>query len=405
MPDTAIAPEPTETATDFLTRALDKVAPVPKSAQIDPAPVPQETIPEVPKTKTEPTSKSDPVPADDKPLPSFLSPAPEEKPTETKVDEWPEELPGEKDEKKQADYKKWRQQYQARGTEAAQLKAENEGLKKRTGSNDPEIQNRLKQLETENGQYKEKFDKVYVESSDWYQNTYVKPREQAVNSVKQIVKDVGGDVDSIDKIFNMNGKAYWEELENLSVGLPESAKIQLNNLVNGIRSGDQQRDQVLAQSKQTAEQLRQHELQNQKHRLQQDVTQTKTMLGELISDMRGKGLEVLQRTTDPKAQWWNTEVVDVIEKGAEDALLNNPDPRKLAAAVVLGYSADQYRTMWQKSENGRLALQKRLDAIDAASPSLEDGSGGMPNGSTVPDAKKPLKDIFKGLLEEQRNKR
>lgn len=399
MPTETIAPEATETATEYLTRAFDKVAPMPKgSEQIHNEPVkpavesPAQT-PKAPEVVSTPSST-------DKPLPSFLESKPEIK-IEEKEEPWPEEIPGEKDPKKQADYKKWRTQYETRGQEIKRLKAETEELRQKTGSNDPEIQSRIKKLETENGQYKERFDKVYVENSDWYQNTFVKPREEAVNRAKNIVKDVGGDADAMDKLLMLKGKLFWDALEEVTAGIPEVAKVTLTNLVSGIQTGDQKRDEVLSQSREAAEGLRKQELQGQKQFIEKDINETRSVFQEVIADMRGKGLEVLQKTNDPKAQWWNTDIVEKIEKGAEDTIFNSPDKRRHIAAIILGHSADQYRSLWIEQKDRADKLQSIQDAMDATSPNLEDTGGGMPSTNGEDDTKKPIGDLFKSILENQ----
>lgn len=397
MPETLV-PEATDTAESFLTRAFDKVAPLPKGQEKAP-----ESIKVVEPAKVEPVKVAEPAKTEDKPLPSFLDkPVIEpEKKEEVEID-WPEELPEVKDEKKQADYKKWRAQYKDRGDKLAALNAENEELKKRTGADDPQIQERIKQLETENTGYKEKFDKVYVESSDWFQQTFVQPRQSAVARAKQIVQEVGGDPQAVDKVLTLQGKGYWDALEELSRDLPEAAKISLNQLVTGIQQGDQKRDQVLSQSKENANALREQELTAQRQRLDQDKTFTKTMLQDLISDMRGRGLEVLQRTTDPKEAWWNSEIVDKIEKGAEETLLN-ADPKRLIASVLLGHSADQYRTMFLGANQKVAKLEKELADIRKAEPNLEETGGAQ--AKIEDDAKKPLASTFRSLLEKERSKR
>lgn len=395
MPET-LAPEPTETAHDFLQRSLDKVAPMPKGSE----PTPKEPA-AAPVEPAKPTPEPKPTVTEEKPLPSFLESKPDPTP-EPKEEPWPEEIPGEKDPKKQADYKKWRTQYETRGEEINRLKTETEELRKKTGSNDPEIQSRIQALEKENTIYKERFDKVYVENSDWFQNSFVKPREQAVNQAKQIIKDVGGDDGALEKVLTLKGKAYWEALDEVSTGLPEAAKLTLTNLVSNIQIGDQKRDEVLSQSKQAAEGLRQHEFQINKQFIEKDITETRSTFQEVVEDMRGKGLEVLQRTTDPKAQWWNTDIVEKIEKGAEETLFKSPDKRRHVAAIILGHAADEYRSLWQKSEERARTAEKKLADIESTAPNLDGGGGGMPAPSGEDDPNKPVGETFIQILEKQR---
>lgn len=398
MPDTETIEAPPPELLERLTAGLDRVAPLPKSkepAPVQTTPVQTETV----KTETVTTPEIKP---EDRPLPSFIEKKGEPPTPEVKPDDWPEKLPGVTDEKEQRKWTEWRRQYGERGTQLEQLKSELETTKKRTGYDDPEVKSKIESLENENKKYKETFDKVYVEQSDWFQSTFSKPLEQLRGQAQDIVKEVEGNPEVVDKLLALKGKAYWEELDKVTSNLPEAAKISLTQIVNAIRGGEKNRDEVLSKSKEAAIELRKSEFQNQRVALEKQSAEHKQIYHDLITEMREKhGLEVLQRTTNPKEGWWNTDIVDKIEKGSEDTLFNNQDPRKLQAAVILGYAADTYRDMWIREHELRLKEQKQSADIRQAEPNLEE-SGGMSPTDNDNDLKKPLGSVFRKLLEQQR---
>lgn len=397
MPDTETVEAPPPELLERLTAGLDRVAPLPKSKELAPVqttPVQTETV----KTETVTTPEIKP---EDRPLPSFIEKKGEPPPPEVKSDDWPEELTGEKDPKKQADYKKWRTQYKERGDKLSLLEKENVDLKSK-GQIDPAKEAEIEQLRTQNKKYQDTFDKVYVEQSDWFQNTFSKPLEQLRGQAQDIVKEVEGNPEVVDKLLALKGKAYWEELDKVTSDLPEAAKISLTQIVNAIRGGEKNRDDVLSKSKEAAVELRKSEFQNQRQSLEKQTTEQKQVFDDLITEMREKHkLEVLTPTTDPKEDWWNTDVVQKITNGSRDVLFNNQDVRKLQAAVILGFAADQYRDMWIREHELRLKEQKQSADIRQAEPNLEE-SGGMSPTANDDDLKKPLGSVFRKLLEQQR---
>jgi hypothetical protein len=405
MPEQAVAevPEITEggesRATAAATAILDKIAPLPKGVQPEPATL--EPEPPKPKEKAVPSE-----PAKGKILPSFLQKT-VEKPAAVPApapasEDWPEELPGTKDIKVQGNWKRFREQYSSRGAEVTKLQKEIDTLRQTTGKADPQLTERMTQLEKDNSELLGYVERYSLQNHPKFVAQIDQPLQRAVAAAKSILQDAGGDPASLDNVFSATGKQRYEILDEVTAGLPEAAKGELLATMKDIRAIEARRQQILSDPKRTMEHLRKEDIESQRQQIQTQTKQLDDTLSDIVNQLREVDkLEVLQRTSDPKETWWNDQGEQIVSIARE--ILHSPDPKRLTAAIVLGASADVYRELFQDAMVRAEKAEGELKSLRGKEPSMERESG-EETESGEDDVKKPFSELFIQKLQRQRNR-
>ena len=402
-----VTPEGEARATEAVMSAFDKFAPLPQPKE--PTPPTEDKTPEPPKPKPE---KKEIVsePPKGKILPSFLSPPKVEgAPDVSKPDapaapeEWPEELPGTKDTKTQGQWKRFKEFYKTRTAEVETLKRENETLRAQNGTIPQETTEKLQRLEKDNAELLGYVERYSLQNHPKFVNQIEQPLARARDAARSILKDAGGDPAQLDSAFTAHGKARYEILDELTQGIPESAKGELLATFKDVRAIEERRNQILADPKRTMESLRKEDIQTQRAQLEAQTKQLDNTLNDIVSSLRDNDkLEVLQRTTDPKEGWWNEQGEQIVSIARE--ILHSPDPKKLTAAIVLGASADVYRGLFLDANERARKAEGELASLRGKEPSFE----GEPSEDTVPseakDFKQPFSAAFIQTLNRQRNR-
>jgi hypothetical protein len=277
------------------------------------------------------------------------------------------------------------------------LKAETEALRAQP-HRDPQEQQKMQWLETQNRQMAEVLSRVGVEHSADFQNQIIRPLTGAWNEAVKIVADAGGDPNQLAQVMSMQGKAQFEGLDELFAEMPESAKIEAHEALRTYRKYEEARQRAVANAPRTMEAIKERETRRQYADLQQQKGQMAQMFDRALSRLRDDAkVEVFLKTNDPEGGWWNDQAGQIEAQGRE-LFLENTDMDKVALACLLAPAADAYRKLFIKSQRKVGELQKIINERMGGEPNLSESSGNagslMPDGQMKEDLKKPFADVF-----------
>lgn len=367
--------------------AKPEAPPEPKELPSEPAPPPTPEPEKTAPTEAEP-------PTEVKKVPSFIEKALEVPPSEPesqtadKTEDWPEELPTFKssEESKKA-WKTWREKYNALKQEAKQLK-ERPAL-------DPNINQELEFLRNRTKQQEELLARTSVEHHQEFQQKIIAPMHGAWNEAARIVQEAGGDPNDLAKALSLSGRAQFEALDTIMEGMPESAKIEANEAIRTYKRFDNQRRAALAEAPKTAAQLRQADLQRQYETVSKQKEEMKNLFETAVQKLRDEAkVEVLQKSDDPDAKWWNEQADQIVEQ-SRNLYLNNTDMGKVAIACALAPMADVYRKLWMAERADNQKNQKLIKERFGSEPNLSESGGNIRGSDTMQeDLKKPFTDVF-----------
>jgi outer membrane biosynthesis protein TonB len=360
----------------------------PKTAEVPPAPV---TPPaETPEQPPEPQPK----PVEEHRLPSFLEKAlelPQVKPAETvkppAVDEWPEEMPAVAADQQRENYKKWRKEYRDLKDKVALLESR--------PTLDEMTSKKLSFLEGRNKELESVANRMSVEGHAEFQNNIIRPMTAAWNEAAGVLKAVGGDPEQLADALRMAPKDQFRAIDQVLVDIPESAKARINGALATYQQKDGQRRAWLANLPKTMEHLKKQDTQRQYAFLENQKKEMTAMFDQAVARLRDEArVEILQRSNDPEAKWWNDQA-DQIESVGRSVFVDNTDLNKMAYACALAPMADIYRKMWLQSREELSKRDKIISDHYASEPTISDSGGnitGMPNMQE--DLKKPFADVF-----------
>jgi hypothetical protein len=348
-----------------------------------------------PETPPAPESAPPPPPAAEPPvegkLPNFLEealrvetgqekPAPVEKPVD---EEWPEELP---QTEKQSRVKGLRDAYK-------KLKGEVETLRTRPAQ-DEATTARLQQLERQNQEMGQVLTRMGVETHQEFQRNVIQPMTAAWQQAASIVKDAGGDPQELARAVTLQGKAHFEALDEVFEGLPESAKLEAHQAIANYKRMDQVRQQALANAPKTFEALHKKDLERQYQNVTEQRNEMKKLFQEAGRKLREVAkVEVLQKSEDPDAAWWNKQAEE-IEQNASNLYMENTDMEKMAYATWLAPMADVYRKLWITERLAHQKTAKNLKEHFGAEPYIGQSGGGEGANQMEEDLKRPFSQVF-----------
>jgi hypothetical protein len=297
--------------------------------------------------------------------PDLTKTEPEPAPTTVEID-WPEELPGNPTKKAQADYKKWRADHVALKREVQTLKSQ----KPEPKADDSGSQSIIEQQKQQIADMSARLERQDVRSHPRFQQAFVIPRNQMMSQAQEIVKDMGGDPDALEKAMSLTGRNKVAALDEIVAGVDSTVqRDKLGRLLDAIESKDREMENVLKDSKGAAERLNQQEKIDRHQMIEQQTQQLKTMLGAARKDLADNlKLEVLHKVNKPDFKWWDDQV-DEIDATAYSILFEGT-PDKMAVAAILAASAGPLRSMWQAERKARVAAEERLAAIEDVEPKL-----------------------------------
>ena len=384
---------------------FDRVAP----EKFQKSPVQTEKIPEKPKeqepVQPEETAPKEVSPEPTRKLPSFLEKAlttePQketpQKETPPEEGEWPEEMPQvQTTEEQRNNYKKWRAAYKQAKDEVAALKSQ--------PHLDEATKGQISLLENDNRAMREQLQRMGVEQHREFQQKIIQPMQAAWADASRIVKEVGGDPQELAKALNLTGKAQFEALDEVLREVPESAKLEVNQAIAAYRRLDEHRKAVLDKRNlpQTVEALRKKDMETQLTFLNKQKEQMRSMYDQAVAKLRDEaGVEVLQKSNDPDAAWWNDQA-DQIESVGRGVFIDNTDLSKMAYACAMAPMADVYRKLWLRERTERLKSDRTLKERFGSEPTLSESGGNFksePNPQE--DLKKPFADVFIRTLHRQ----
>jgi len=376
--------------------------PLPTPPQPEPAPVADPTHPAPPEPA--PTPVPEPAPASK--VPSFIeeqlrgtTAPPPEMPQAPLEEVFPEQLPEFKTpEERTSAYKKWRGEYN-------RLKEENKKLGERPAQ-DPAQVDRLKYLETENKGLTERLSQLGVEQNSEFQRSVLQPMHNAWQAAARIVKEAGGDPQDLAKALNLQGNDQYEALDEIYSGMPESAKLDIQQHVNAYRHFAQQRAFALKDAPKTQAELKKRELERNYAFIENQKKEMGVLFDTAVSKLRDEAkLEVLQRSNDPNDQWWNEQGDNSLALSRE-LYLENTDMGKMAMACVLAPFADVYRKLWYSAMQRADKAEKILSDKFGSEPTISESSGNQAVPGAMPtlqeDLKKPFGDVFLREFHRQR---
>lgn len=322
-------------------------------------------------------------------MPSFLeqqiapdAPAPT---PEQAIEDFPDDLPPEQ---KQSRIKGLRDAYK-------RLKQEHESLRQ-TPQSDDATRQELERVQGQNRQMQEVLSRMGVEQHSEFQKQVIAPMTHAWQTAAGIVQEAGGDPEQLARAVQLHGKEHFEALDEVFDELPESAKMEAHQAIAAYKRLDKVRQNALANAPKTYEALHKKDLERQYQNVTEQRKEMANLFDDAVRTLREEAkVEVLQRTTDPEANWWN-EQGDSIVNVAKQLYLENTDMRKMAMAVLMAPMADVYRKLWMQE---RMNHQKTNDMVKeryGAEPYL--GASGGGNGAGDPqmkdDLKRPFNEVF-----------
>lgn len=288
-------------------------------------------------------------------------------------------------EERNAAYRKWRGEYN-------NIKEEVKRLRERPAMDETTAQ-RLSVLETQNKEMAQMLDRAGVEAHHEFQNQILRPMHSAWNEACRIYRDVGGDPNQLARAMTLTGGQQFQALDEAFQEVPESAKAEINNALTAFRRFDEQRRAALQNAPRTAQELHKRDMQRQVALINQQKEEMKGLLSDAVRTLREDGkVEVLMRSSDPEAKWWNDQA-DNLEATARQLYLENTDMRKMAMACVLAPMADVYRKLWMQERMERLNADKVVKEKLASEPNLSE-SGGPGQIQPSADLSKPFNQVF-----------
>jgi hypothetical protein len=341
-------------------------------------------------------------------LPSFLEKALVGEPETSKgaptgqaqpeVEDFPEEMPAvQNSEEQKANYKNWRAKYKALKDEVAALRQK--------PALDEAVNQKMAYLENNNKAMQEQLNRFGVEHHREFQQRIINPMKAAWGEASRIVKEVGGDPSDLAKALNLTGKAQFEALDEVLGNVPESAKLEINNAVAAYRRLDEARKAALDRRNlpQTVEALKKRDMETQMQYLSQQKENMKSMFDQALARLRDEAkVEVLQKSNDPDAKWWNDQA-DQIEAVGRGVFIDNTDMDKLAYASLMAPMADAYRKLWLQERTERQKTDRTLKERFGSEPTLSESGGNVRGGqpNSKEDMKKPFSDLFIRTLHQQ----
>lgn len=414
------SPEQIASAVENVQAIFDKVSPKIRGTPTPEAPSRPPEPPPAPAKSPEPVKAKEDAPVDiieppaetgekvepvkrgeEHKIPSFIEKALEVKPETAETpaqpveDEFPEELPAK--EAGKTNWKRLREQYKTLKTEVEQLRSRPAGI-------DEPTKQELEFLRSQNKELSTVLSRTEVEHHREFQQKIVQPMNAAWSEAARIVKEIGRDPQDLAKALSLSGAAQYEALDELFTGMPESAKIRVNNAVATVQSYDNQRKAWLADAPRRAEELKKSDYQRQLQQLAQQKDEMRGLFDLAIQKLRDEAkVEVLQKSNDPDAKWWNEQADQIVET-SRNVFLENTDMQKVAYACALAPMADVYRKLWLTT---RAELAKKDGIIKekfGSEPNMSESGGNVRNGtpSLEEDLKKPIGDVFLGLVRKQR---
>jgi hypothetical protein len=315
--------------------------------------------------------------------------APTPAPSAAADEPFPEEMPILKNpEEVKQKYHTWRDKYK-------ELKEENKRLRERPALDDGTNQ-KLSFLEEQNKKLVARVSQFDVEANQEFQQKVLAPLTHAWNEAAGIIKDAGGDPNELAKALTLSGKAQFEALDEIFIDLPESAKAEAHNALSTYRRYDDLRRKALANAPQTAMALRKSQLEAQMKFIEGQKQEMGSLFEEAVRKLRDEaGVEVLRKSDDPEAKWWNDEADDAINT-SKNLYLDNTDLRRMAFACVLAPLADKYRKLWAGERQERLKLQELFKDKYGSEPTVSESGGNTASSPTSlsEDLKRPFTDVF-----------
>jgi len=417
------SPEQIAHTTANVQAIFDKVAPKIRGTPTPEAPLPPTEPIKPPSKPVEPPSKAadsvqtpveapttEPKPPTEPPdkvtehkVPSFIEKALEVKPetpqtpAATVEEDFPEEPVFKTKEESKAAWKNLRDAYKRVKTEATTLKSQPVGI-------DEPTKQELEFLKTQNKELQTVLSRTEVESHREFQQKIIRPMNAAWGEASRIVKETGRDPQDLAKALALSGAAQYEALDELFTGMPESAKIRVNNAVAAMQNFDSQRKAWLSDAPRRAEELKKSDLQRQYAEVNQQKAEMKRLWDEAGRKLREEAkVEVMLKSDDPDASWWN-EQADRIEKTSEDLFLNNTDMEKVAFAMRLAPMVDPYRKLWLTTRAELVKAQQIIKDKFGSEPNLSESGGNTRNGipTTEEDLSKPFDQVFLREYHKQR---
>jgi hypothetical protein len=213
---------------------------------------------------------------------------------------------------------------------------------------------------------------------------------------RQIVQEVGGDVDALNKALSLSGRDHYNAMDELMSGIPESAKQRINSELGEYQRLNEIRVAQLQRAPETLAQYHRENMAWQYQSLNRQKEQMSALADEVIREMTPK-VEVFRDDTD--SPQWN-ERAKTLKAAFRQTILENTDYKRLANAVALGYATDAYRSLFQTMLKRAVKAEKELRAIRGAEPTIEAGPESF-TATPQEDLKRPVKDVFLEILHQQ----
>jgi len=269
----------------------------------------------------------------------------------------PEAVEPEKKSRSADDFKLLKTQRDTAKSELEHLRAEVTDLKRQAESSDVES------LRQERDDLSSRLKAASIERHPEFRKFYTQKLEGVISRAKSTAGEHG---ERMEQILKMDNSTYRDQqMEELFSELPTSKQATLGALIAQADEVRAEKQSQLEDADSTYEQLM--STQNNQH---DQMVEKSRKVFESVAE-RASALEVYQKKEGDDA--WNSEV-DARREMARNAFLGQSSEEELAMIALWGPAGEKYRELLGVQIELNQRLQKQLDGLQGATPSVSTDS-------------------------------
>lgn len=257
---------------------------------------------------------------------------------------------------------------QAKAAELEKRIADAEAGGKRTA----ELEAKLATLEKENAEQMALVRKVNAELDPAYQQKRTE-RGNAVNDLKQLVKDSGGDPDALESALRLKGSEHIKAVADVIGDLPNYVQGIIGAKISEVAAIDRALDSARGNPEEYL-QSRQREMQETEAKERAEFTRSAQLAYEHAEKKLTAELEVL-RDTEGLPDFWVKQAREIKANARKDFELNS-DPGRAAQICLEAHSMRVYRDLFLDMRGENAKLQAKVSDQDSQ---LKKVYGNSPN--------------------------
>lgn len=240
------------------------------------------------------------------------------------------------------------------------------------GKKSEELQSKLAKLEKENAEQMVLVCKVNAELDPAFQQKRT-ARNGAVDGLKQLVKDSGGDPDAMESALRLKGPEHIKSVAEVIGDLPNYIQGIIGAKIAEIATLDRALDEARGNPEEYL-QSRQREMQEHEAKERETFARNAQLAYDHAEKKLSAELEVL-RDTEGLPDFWIKQAKDIKANGRRD-FESNSDPGRAAEICLKANAMDVYRDLFK---DARAELDKKDAKIAEQDAQLKKVYGGSPN--------------------------